>query len=743
MAEFVSHPLIKPETVEKRPYQVSLAEKAIKKSTMVVLPTGMGKTIISLLLMVERLDKGKILMLAPTKPLVEQHAAFLRSVLTLSPEETQVFTGELSPLKRGALWESSRIIVSTPQVIENDLLNRRLDFRDVALITFDECHRAVGNYAYVFIAEKFMEQGKNPLVLGITASPGSENDKINEVCSNLFIESVEIKTEYEEDVSPYVYEKKIEWRVIELPEDIKTLKNLMSEILIDRLDRLFKLGFLPYKKKDISMKELLQLQKNIQILLAQQRHAKIYKAASIQAEIFKLKHALDLVETQGISALNKYFERLKNEARSKDGSKASKRLLSEPNIIKVISMLDDCLEHPKLNIVREILEKQLRDSPNSRVIVFTNFRDTAEMITSSLTDVEGVRAIKFIGQASKYEDKGLTQKKQVEILNKFKAGEYNVLVATSVAEEGLDIPLTDLVLFYEPVPSEIRDIQRKGRTGRGRYGRVIVLITRKTKDEAYYWTSKNKEEKMYKKMKSLQRRSDSDQVSFDKAPSQKMLFEDDDEQIKVFADQRELRSAVVKSLDKMGVELDLKTLEVGDYVLSERVCVERKKVEDLLSSLTDKRYLFGQLSDLSNEYERPLLIIEGEGLYATRNIHPNAIRGLLSTIAIDLSLPIIFTSDEEDTASLIYVIAKREQEKKRKIFNPHGKRSSLSLKEQQEYLVSSISNIGPVTARNLLAHFGSVQNVILASKEELMEVERVGPMTASKIRDVVGSDYPM
>ncbi|MDY6959071.1 MAG: ERCC4 domain-containing protein, partial [Halobacteriota archaeon] len=197
----------------------------------------------------------------------------------------------------------------------------------------------------------------------------------------------------------------------------------------------------------------------------------------------------------------------------------------------------------------------------------------------------------------------------------------------------------------------------------------------------------------------------------------------------------------VKSLDKKGAELDIRTLEVGDYVLSERVCVERKKVDDLLSSLTDKRYLFGQLSDMANEYERPLLVIEGEGLFATRNIHPNAIRGLLSTIAIDLAIPIIFTADEEDTASLLYVIAKREQEKKKKAFNPHGKRSSLSLKEQQEYLVSSISNIGPVTAKNLLSHFGSVENVVSASKEELMEVERVGSVTAGKIRDVVGSTY--
>ncbi|MDY6964471.1 MAG: DEAD/DEAH box helicase [Halobacteriota archaeon] len=740
MAEFIAHPMIKPAKIQKRSYQISLAEKAAKKSTMIVLPTGMGKTVIALLVMAERLDKGKILMLSPTKPLVEQHVAFLRSALRLDPEDIQVFTGEITPDKREALWKNARVIVSTPQVIENDLLNRKIDFRDVAHITFDECHRAVGNYAYVYLAEKYSEQSENPLTLGITASPGSESDKISEICSNLHIESVEIRTEYDSDVSPYVHEKKIEWRVVELPEEIRSLKRMMSEILVDRLDRLHRLGFLPYKRRDISMRELLALQKRTQILLSQQKHSNTYKAASIEAEILKLKHALDLIETQGVSALQKYFERLENEAKSKDGSKATKRLLSEPNIKKAISLLDSCKEHPKLNVARRIITGQFKNSPNSRIIVFANFRDTAEMITSSLRDLDAVRPIKFIGQASKYEDKGLSQKKQVEILDKFRKGEYNVMVATSVAEEGLDIPSTDLVLFYEPVPSEIRNIQRKGRTGRGRFGRVIVLIAKNTKDEAYYWASKGKEEKMYRKMRQLQRSADYDTKSFEKPSFQKMLG-DNDCQVKVFADQREARSAVVKSLDKLGVELVLKTLEVGDYVLSERVCVERKRVEDLLSSFMDKRYLFGQLSDMSNEYEKPLLIIEGDGLYETRNIHPNAIRGLLGTLAIDFCMPVIFTKDEEDTAAMLQVIARREQEKKPKNFNPHGKRSSLSLKEQQEYLVSSISNIGPVTARNLLTRFGSVENVIKASKERLMEVERVGPITADKIREVVGSDY--
>ena len=743
--EFVSHPMIRPNKIEKRSYQTSLSISALKKSTMVVLPTGLGKTIIALLVISERIQKGKILMLAPTKPLVEQHASFLRDSLNLESDEIQVFTGEIPPSKRKALWEKTKIVVSTPQVIENDLLNKKISFEDVAHITFDECHRAVGNYAYVYIAEKLAEQSKDHLVLGMTASPGSETEKILEICSNLYIDSVEIKTEEDEDVAPYVHEKKVEWRIIEVPKDIENLKYLMDRVLSDRLNKLYKLGFLP-SKRDISKRELLEVQKKTQMLLNRQKHPRNYKAASIEAEIFKLKHAIELCETQGVLALKKYFVRLENEATSEGGSKASKRLLSEPNIIKTINLLETCQEHPKLAAVERIVTKQIRNNPNSKIIIFTNFRDTAEIVTDSLKDSDGIRAIKFIGQASKYEDKGLTQKKQVELIEKFKKGEYNVLVATSVAEEGLDIPSTDLVLFYEPVPSAIRNIQRKGRTGRRSFGKIIILIAKNTKDDVYYWVSKNKEDKMYKKMRRLQNAVDKKlEPSYGRINSQKDLFDFDCDggcdTVKVFADQRESRSSVVKFLEKSGVDVNLRTLEIGDYILSKNVCVERKRANDLLSSLVDKKYLFNQISEIKNEYEKPLLIIEGESLYSNRNIHPNAIKGLLCTIALDFGVPILFSKDEEDTAALINVIAKREQEQKTRVFNPHGKRSSMSLKEQQEYLVSSISNIGPVTAQNLLKHFQTVENVISASKDELLEVERVGPAIAEQIRRVVGSEY--
>ncbi len=180
MSEFVSHPLLVPDTVASRAYQETLARKALEKSSLIVLPTGLGKTIIALLVLAGRLqgrEGAKVLMLSPTKPLVEQHAAFFRKVMNIDPERVVVFTGSTPPEERADLWKNATVVVSTPQVIENDLLCHRFDLSDVVHITFDEAHRATGNYAYVYIAKKYMEQAKSPLILGITASPGSTRSR--------------------------------------------------------------------------------------------------------------------------------------------------------------------------------------------------------------------------------------------------------------------------------------------------------------------------------------------------------------------------------------------------------------------------------------------------------------------------------------------------------------------------------------------------------------------------------------
>ncbi len=823
----MKHPLIKPDTVEQRLYQLNLAGKALEGSSLVVLPTGLGKTIIALFVIASRLQRfgGKALILSPTKPLVDQHAAFFKKVMTLPEEEILAFTGSISPAEREKLWAQGKLIVSTPQVIENDLLTKRISLEDVSHITFDEAHRAVGNYAYTFIAEKYFESAKNPHILGITASPGSSDEKITEVCQALHVENVAVKTEKDRDVRPYVQEKEIEWLQVQLPPEMAEIRGYLEKILDDRLKIIRDLGFSAGSGKYVSKKDLLLLQKQLQGEIRVGGDPAIFSAMSVVAEMMKVNHAVEMVETQGLETLRKYLEKLDAEASSKSASKAAKRLMDDLYMRKALYRVKECdVEHPKLELARKIVSEQLKENPDSRVIVFTNYRDTAEIVANALSGLSGIIPIRFVGQGSRNKDKGLTQKQQAEILDKFRTGEYNVLVATSVAEEGLDIPATDMVLFYEPIPSEIRSIQRKGRTGRQQKGRVIVLVTKGTRDEAYYWSSKNKEKRMLNSMHGLEsaltpkaskksaalsdfeglpcvsdsktaleeiekenwdgyedednsrladawkngeengenreinlesssdeseEKEENEKVDVNIRERQKTLVdfgtasgENSAEFLKIVIDHRETKSGVAKTLDRLGMELSFAALEVGDYVVSDRLAVERKRTDDFTSSLIDgKRNLFAQLSDLARVYEKPVLIIEGEDLFTSRQINPNAIYGTLVSIAIDFGVSILYSRDEEETASILKVLAKREQTENKREINPHGKKSASTLSEQQEYLISSISNIGPKAARNLLLHFGSVKSILQADTEELKKVKLIGPKTAARIREVLESPY--
>jgi ERCC4-related helicase len=750
----IRHPLIKPDTVEQRLYQLNLAGKALEGSSLIVLPTGLGKTVIALFVIASRLQRfgGKALVLSPTKPLVDQHTSFFRKVMAIPEEEILAFTGSIAPKEREKLWARGKLIISTPQVIENDILTKQISLEDVSHITFDEAHRAVGNYAYTFIAEKYFENAKNPHVLGITASPGSSDEKISEVCQALHIENIAVKTEKDRDVRPYVQEKEIEWVQVQLPAEMAEIRGYLEKILDDRIGIIKELGFFVSSGKYVSKKDLLLLQKQLQGEIRIGGDPSIFSAMSVLAEMMKVNHAVEMVETQGLETLRKYLEKLDAEASSSSASKAAKRLMDDLYMQKALYRLKECdVEHPKLEFTRRIVSQQLKEKPDSRAIVFTNYRDTAEIVANTLSKVPGIIPTRFVGQGSRHKDKGLTQKQQMEILDKFRAGEFNVLVATSVAEEGLDIPSTDLVLFYEPIPSEIRSIQRKGRTGRQHKGRVVVLVTKGTRDEAYHWSSKNKEKRMLNSMQGLEafsvtKNSRERGIEVNTKESQKRIVDfealSETESLKIVIDHRETKSGVVRVLDRLGIELSFAALEIGDYVISDRLAVERKRTDDFASSLIDgKRNLFAQLSDLARGYKKPVLIIEGKDLFTSRQLSPNSIYGSLISIAIDFGISILYSRDEEETAAILKMLAKREQIENKHEINPHGKKSVKNLAEQQEYLISSISNIGPKAARSLLLHFGSVEAIMKADIEELRKVKLIGPKTAARIREVIGSPY--
>ncbi|TLZ52398.1 MAG: DEAD/DEAH box helicase [Methanobacteriota archaeon] len=498
---YVEHPLLRRQAIEERAYQVNIAATCLERSTLVVLPTGMGKTVIAALVVAETLKRkgGRVLFLAPTKPLVEQHAAYLRDVLLAG--EVASFTGEKPPEDREYEWRTSKVVCSTPQVIENDLRYERISLEDVPLIVFDEAHRAVGDYAYVDVARAFRERGDG-LALGITASPGSQVEKILEVCGNLGITGVEIRTEYDPDVTPYVHGTEVERIPVEVTEETTRMRDLFRAALDEQIASLRNLGYLQDAPRP-STKDILAAGRQIRAELDSGRKSgPTFRAATVQALAMKINHAIELVETQGLETLKNYVGRMKGEG----GSRADRAFRAHTKIAEALAMAASAdKEHPKVRRALWAVREQFIKKADSRVILFTHYRDMATVMERELAKLPGIRPARFVGQASRAGDEGLTQKEQGDILDKFRAGEVNVIVATSVAEEGLDIPQVDLVVFYEPVPSEIRTIQRRGRTGRRYEGRVAVLVTKDTRDEAYMYSARRKERKMHAELDRLRR----------------------------------------------------------------------------------------------------------------------------------------------------------------------------------------------------------------------------------------------
>ena len=487
---YIEHPLIKQRTVSHRLFQHSISEKAFGKNTLVVLPTGLGKTIIALLVSAETLYRtsGKVIFTAPTRPLVEQH---LETFGTLMAEGVKMgfMVGSISPKKRCNIYRESDIIFSTPQCLANDFEKERYSTGETTLLIVDEAHRTVGNYAYVHICER-MEAP----ILGLTASPGGKKEKINEVIANLRTELIEARTRNDPDVKRYIKDIDIEWIKVQLNDEMRAIQAILEEYLFTTLKKLQKIGILCHKKTNrISKTELLGARELISMRFRKNRGV-MFGAIHNQSLAVYAFHCLETLETQGVQQLQDYLERMEEDGKK---AKSRKAFLRDKRIQEVLELSRrfSKISHPKLKHIREIIAGEVKRNPRSRIIIFTQLRDTIPTIIAEL-EKDDIDLRRFVGQAKRPDGAGLKQKEQKEILDDFRNKQFNVLIATSVAEEGLDIPDVDTVIFYEPIPSEIRTIQRRGRTGRSSIGKVKVLITTSTRDEAYLWAEVQREKKM-------------------------------------------------------------------------------------------------------------------------------------------------------------------------------------------------------------------------------------------------------
>ncbi|MDE1871602.1 MAG: DEAD/DEAH box helicase [Candidatus Micrarchaeota archaeon] len=478
--------LVNTALIEPRSYQINIIKSIYSgRNTLVVLPTGLGKTLIAIFAIAQSLHNGKrALILAPTKPLGEQHYKSLSDMLNIDKEGILLLTGGISRSKRQELEASAKVIVATPQTVSNDLKRGRISLEDFGAVIFDECHRAVGRYAYTYIAEESKLRGLQ--LIGLTASPGSDRKKINALISELGIENIEIRISSDPDVEPYVMRKDTTVITTDKGRVVEGILALLKPVIDTHLSNLYSHGLSPFRDfQNMPKGRLLQIGDAIRKI-----EARNYRFMGIfnYVYVLDLAHAYDLVSTEGLYPFVSYMESL--EGREKK-SRTVKSILSNKSVIAAKKLAVEAIErgeeHPKMSMVVRLLKGDLG---GSSAIVFAQFRSTTRRLTALLKE-NGIEATEFIGKGG-----GVTQEEQQRIIRDFRSGKFKVLVATSIGEEGLDIPNVDAVVFYEPIPNEIRSIQRKGRAGRVKFGRIFILVTKGTKDETYLFISRVKERRM-------------------------------------------------------------------------------------------------------------------------------------------------------------------------------------------------------------------------------------------------------
>ncbi len=460
---FLDLPYVKKGIVEDREYQMSLAKQAAKGNCIVVLPTGLGKTTVALRVIAEYLRNAEagVLFLAPTKVLVSQHCEFLKGTMTI--QDISMVTGEDTVKGRTKLWNNS-IVCATPEITRNDLNRSLILPSQFGLAVFDEVHRTVGDYAYSAIAAKLVSA--NTKLLGITATLPDDIGKATEIMKMLRIQSVARRDESSPDVSPYIQQTNTVPVKVHLTPEMNEIRTHIKAALELRYATLraegIRIGVRP------SLTDLLGARQHV---LARARHA-----AKPLFTAIRITYALNMFEIHGATTFMRFCKRVE-----KKGGAGTKELLEvDPHFTAAIRgakrMQEAGEEHPKIHKLCEIVK-----GISGKMLIFSSYRDSLDVIRQSLEGI-GVQAGVLVGQAG---ETGLKKKKQIEVVEKFRSGEYRVLLATRVGEEGLDIAEVNDVIFYDNVPSSIRYIQRRGRTGRKQAGNLTVLIAKGTMDEVY------------------------------------------------------------------------------------------------------------------------------------------------------------------------------------------------------------------------------------------------------------------
>jgi len=499
MTPSLTHPQLR-DGVEARAYQLIAAKQAISGSTLLVMPTGLGKTAVQWMAMAESLDgPGKIVLVAPTTGLVAQQARMAREFINLDSDKIVTLTGQDRPAKRETIWKDAKMVMATPHVIRNDARNGRILLSDIDLLIVDEAHHATGSDSMAQLGDMYLEASSKAHILAATASPGVKSSKVLEVIQRLGIERLHVTKREDDLVQPYITSMDIEKHELNIPDELLSKIRPLRILEAEEAEFLMRSGFL-VKSGRVTTAAIEEAHRRASAAIGR-GDARGYDAAKRIGDLRRLHRLLDLLDTQGLTCAIKYLERAKIEKDRK-----TKRFLSltpVADLLRENRESDEC--HPKPELVKKLVKQGL--SGDGKVIIFTEYRDTVDNLMEILNSQPGIKPGRFVGQTTKGSQIGMKQKDQIAQLDRFREGEINVLVATSVGEEGLDVPAADSVILYEPVPSAIRAIQRRGRTARQKDGDVHILVAKGTRDEYVQQASLRREQLMYRTLQGLQKQS--------------------------------------------------------------------------------------------------------------------------------------------------------------------------------------------------------------------------------------------
>ena len=484
-----------------RDYQFSIVKNGLFNNTLVALPTGLGKTFIAATIMLNYIrwtKTAKAVFVAPTKPLASQQVQACLSIAGIPRSQATLLTGETPPVLREDEWATKRLFFMTPQTLMNDLSKGYADPKSIVLLVIDEAHRATGDYAYVKVVEFLRRFSKSFRILALTATPGSSLEGVQDVIDNLGISHVEIRTEESIDIRQYVHSRDINTITFDPSDEMMEVRDLFSKALKPLVTKLSSQNIY-YGRDPMSLTTYGLMKARNDWMAGPGRHVNQGTKFSVIATfaiLQSLAHSIKLLNFHGIKPFyNNLAEfRSTEEEKGAKGSKLKRQLIEDENFQKMMDMIegwmkiDGFLGHPKLEYLCETLVNHFMDAgegSSTRAIVFSEYRDSAEEIVRILNKQPLTKATVFVGQADSKRSEGMKQKQQIETIQKFKDGVYNVLVATSIGEEGLDIGQVDLIVCYDASASPIRMLQRMGRTGRKRAGNIVLLLMKGKEEDKF------------------------------------------------------------------------------------------------------------------------------------------------------------------------------------------------------------------------------------------------------------------